>query len=73
MSKQSNAIFTSRRYFFFGLLAAASSCRKSARYRTYPVSILRASSYSEDLESLVRRLLIEHRVSIRGQERSSKT
>ncbi len=67
MSKQRNPILTSRRYFFFGLLATASSCWKSASRRTYPVSILRANSYSVDLESLIRNLLIEHRVLIRGK------
>ena len=56
-----------RRYFFFGLLATGLGCRRSAVRRSYPVSILRASSYSVDLESLVRNLLIEHRVSIAGK------
>lgn len=56
-----------RRYFFLGLFAAASGCRRSANQLTYPVSVVRAHSYSVDLETLIRGALIEHQVSIRGK------
>ena len=56
----------SRRFFFFGSLAAigCSSLRRS--HRPSLVSIVRASSYSADLTGIARRLLIEHRVAVRG-------
>lgn len=58
----------SRRYFFLGALAAT-ACRRSttALREKHRVSILRAGSYSADLERLIRAVLTEHRVRIQGQ------
>lgn len=63
-----------RRYFFFGALAAALGCGRSGTRAqratggaSFPVSIVRASSYGVDLESLVRRILSEHRVAVAGK------
>lgn len=67
MSNSNDLLSCNRRYFFFGLLATAIGCRRSADRRTYPVSIVRANSYSLDLERLIRDLLIEHRVPISGK------
>ncbi len=57
----------SRRYFFFGAFAAAASCRRGTQGAQHRVSILRANSYSGDLEGVVRRILIEHRVRVAGK------
>ncbi len=73
MSSQQHHPYVNRRYFFFGSLAIALGCsrpannRLSAARQTYPVSIVRASSYSVDLESLVRNVLLEHRLSVAGK------
>ena len=56
-----------RRYFFFGSLACAVSCRLPETRRSYPVSILKANSYSLDLEGLIRKLLLEHRLPVQGR------
>lgn len=58
-------ISISRRHFFFGSLALA--CRGQAAAPKPRVSIVRAKSYSSDLESLIRGILIEHRVEIAGK------
>ncbi len=61
---------TTRRYFFFGALGFALSCRRTASGPpTWKprVSIVRAPSYSSDLESLIRRILVEHRVPVAGK------
>ena len=62
----------SRRYFFFGSLALAVSCRGPRRpertlSRGAPVSIVRAGSYSVDLAGKIRRILIEHQVRVAGK------
>lgn len=62
----------SRRYFFFGSLAAAAiSCTRtrqsSGRFPKQFVSIVRAASYSAGLVDIVKRILIEHRVAIAGK------
>ncbi|MBV9404007.1 MAG: DUF362 domain-containing protein, partial [Acidobacteriaceae bacterium] len=56
-----------RRYFFFGALACITSCSKRNQSRPL-VSVVRAASYSSDLESLIRRILTEHRVPIAGKK-----
>lgn len=62
-----NAI--SRRYFFLGSLALAAACRRASLppQQGYPVSVLRAGSYSVDLTRIVKDILIEHRVAVRGK------
>jgi uncharacterized protein (DUF362 family) len=59
-----------RRYFFFGsfALAAAGYSRRTrdSRPRQH-VSIIRAGSYSVELETPIRKLLLEHKVPIRGK------
>lgn len=65
----------SRRYFFFGSLAlgftsigcAHRSQALSSKGRSYPVSVLKAANYSIELEDIVRRVLIEHAVAVRGK------
>jgi uncharacterized protein (DUF362 family) len=64
-----------RRYFFLGSLGLALSCSRrasaprsnSASLDAQRVSIVRAASYSHGLTSLIRRILIDHRVAIRGR------
>ncbi len=58
-----------RRHFFFGIFAFATGCSRQARnFRpAHRVSIMRASSYSVELEGIIRRILIEHRVAIKGK------
>lgn len=57
-----------RRYFFFGLLAGASACQRAGRAsRTGSenrVSIVRSSSYTAELVDPIRRILVEHQVSV---------
>ncbi len=57
-----------RRYFFFGMLGVAAGCSRRADAAKHRVSIVRANSYSRDLESLVRRILIEHQVPLTGKK-----
>lgn len=66
-SHASDPTFINRRYFFFGALATGFACRKPANSRTFPVSIVRAASYSVDLESLIKGILTDHRVAIKGK------
>ena len=72
-SKQHDSYLINRRYFFLGALATAASCRRTKvgrnakQQNSYPVSIVRADSYSVELEGLIRNLLIEHRVQILGK------
>ena len=57
-----------RRHFFFGALALSSSCRRTViRNQRTRVSIVRAGSYSRDLESLIRHILLEHRLQVTGK------
>ena len=56
-----------RRYFFFGCLAYGAACSRAVPRRLHYVSVLRAQSYSSDLESLIRRILLQHRVAIAGK------
>ena len=58
----------SRRQFVAaaGATLALSGCSQPAR-KWSPVSIYRASEYSEDLYDLVRRLIAEHRLDVRGK------
>jgi uncharacterized protein (DUF362 family) len=58
-----------RRHFFFGVFALAAGC--SPRFQNLRsrrrVSILRAGSYSDDLETHIRRILLEHEIPIKGK------
>ncbi len=56
-----------RRHFFFGCFAFAVACSRVAPPQAHRVSIVRAKSYSLDLESRVRGILIEHGVAIAGK------
>ena len=61
-----------RRHFFFGSFAAAVACRRPvqqamSRFPAQQVSILGAGTYSADLTSVIRRILIEHRVDVAGK------
>ncbi len=56
-----------RRYFFFGCFALAASCSRRQSERPTLVTIARASNYSVELESLIRQILVEHRVVVRGK------
>jgi uncharacterized protein (DUF362 family) len=59
-----------RRHFFFGgfALATAGCSRRSQPLRPkHHVSIVRATSYSVDLETRIRKILMEHRVPISGK------
>ncbi|MBV9157003.1 MAG: DUF362 domain-containing protein [Acidobacteriaceae bacterium] len=56
-----------RRYFFFGCFGFAAACSRSGGPRSPRVSIVRAKSYSADLEDVFRRILVEHQVPIRGR------
>jgi uncharacterized protein (DUF362 family) len=56
-----------RRYFFLGSLAAALSCSRVTPSWRPRVSVVRAPSYSADLEALIRRILIEHEVNVAGK------
>jgi uncharacterized protein (DUF362 family) len=59
-----------RRHFFFGSLGLALSCTRrtvqptSANLDSERVSIVRVASYTHDLQSVVRRILEDHRVAI---------
>ena len=64
----SEIVQISRRYFFFGLFGATIGCRGAAQRIEQRVSIVRAKSYSCDLEGIIRRILIEHQVSIAGKK-----
>ena len=58
-----------RRHFFFGSFALAAGCSRrpqGIRPRHY-VSIVRAGSYSADLETRIRKILVEHKVTITGK------
>ncbi len=56
-----------RRHFFLGCFALASCTKpKQARAKTL-VSVIRAESYDKDLASIIRRILIEHRVATQGR------
>jgi uncharacterized protein (DUF362 family) len=57
-----------RRYFFFGMLGVAISCRRTGGTPKPLVSIVRARSYSCDLQTLVRRILVEHQLPIAGKK-----
>jgi uncharacterized protein (DUF362 family) len=56
-----------RRYFFFGCLAFAAACSRVTDRTKHRVSIIRAHSYSVDLPSIVRRILLEHQVPVIGK------
>jgi uncharacterized protein (DUF362 family) len=56
-----------RRYFFLGCLAFAAGCSRVANGAKHRVSILRARSYSADLVSIIRRVLLDHRVALAGK------
>jgi uncharacterized protein (DUF362 family) len=58
-----------RRYFFFGsfALAAGYSQRIQRAQASHSVSIVRTTSYSADLEMLIRQILLEHKVPITGK------
>lgn len=57
----------SRRYFFLGSFAAALSCSRVAPSWKARVSVVRAASYSVELETLIRRILLEHGISVIGK------
>ncbi len=57
-----------RRYFFLGSLALGTGCmRPRSEISAHRVTIAKAFDYSVDLESIVRRILIDHQVSIAGK------
>ena|ERR1700761_4500533 len=56
-----------RRYFFLGCLALASGCSRVGHRTKHRVSIVRASSYSVDLVSLMRRVLLDHQIAVAGK------
>ncbi len=58
-----------RRHFFLGALGIALGCSKRPNHPTPSrrVSIIRAASYKHDLESVVRQILTEHRVDVKGK------
>jgi uncharacterized protein (DUF362 family) len=56
-----------RRHFFFGCLALGCGCSRVRDRSKYRVSIVRARSYSADLESMIRHILTEHQVQIAGK------
>lgn len=47
--------------------AVLAGCSRSATVKLAPVSILRAGTYSEDLYELMRRIITEHRLDVRGK------
>ena len=55
-----------RRYFFFGCFGFAMACSRAARQPGPRVSIIRAKSYSADLQDVFRRILLEQQVPIKG-------
>ncbi len=60
-----------RRFFFFGAFAcsvlhADRSLRRSSRTESL-VSIRRATSYQQDLDAILRSILVEHLVPVRGK------
>jgi len=67
MNREPRFVSLSRRHFFFGCFALAVGCRKPVARAKHRVSIVRARSYSVEMESLVRNLLIEHNVSVAGR------
>jgi uncharacterized protein (DUF362 family) len=56
-----------RRYFFFGCFAFAAACQQNRRLARHQVTTVRAPSYSIDLTALIRRILIQHRVTVKHQ------
>lgn len=57
-----------RRHFFFGMLAVAAT-RRAISGRVAPrVSIVRASSYSGELQALICRILVEHQLAVSGKK-----
>jgi uncharacterized protein (DUF362 family) len=57
-----------RRYFFFGALSTlAVSCNKAARETSATVSIIKAASYSVELASVIKNILLEHRIEVAGK------
>ncbi len=61
-------MYLNRRYFFLGGLALASGCMRSrSQAPIHRVSIVKAANYSVDLESIVRRVLLDHKVAVAGK------
>ena len=57
-----------RRYFFFGgLSTVAVSCNKVVRETSATVSIIKAASYSVELASLIKNILLEHHIEVSGK------
>lgn len=56
-----------RRHFFLGCFAFAAGCWRPTDRTKHRVSILRAQSYSVDLASLMRRILVDHQVEVAGK------
>lgn len=57
-----------RRHFFFGIFSLASGCSTIRRPRSAAkVSIVKASGYDVELYDSIRRILVEHRLSIAGK------
>lgn len=56
-----------RRYFFFGCLGFAAACSRATRKLEPRVSIVRANSYTSNLQDLFRRILVEHQLPILGK------
>lgn len=57
-----------RRHFFLGSLAFAAGCSRVTELTKHRVSIVRAGSYSMDLVSIIRRVLVDHQVAIAGKK-----
>ncbi len=62
----------SRRYFFFGSLAVVAAAYRrsatvSAHGERYPVSIVKAASYSAELAGPIKQILLDHRVAVLGK------
>ncbi|MBV9498978.1 MAG: DUF362 domain-containing protein [Acidobacteriaceae bacterium] len=56
-----------RRHFLLGSFACLAACHGNRTSLRHSVTIARAASYSADLVDLIRRILVEHRVAVKGQ------
>jgi uncharacterized protein (DUF362 family) len=56
-----------RRYFFLGCFALAAGCSHVAERAKHRVSVVRAKSYSMDLVSVIRRVLLDHQLALAGK------
>ncbi len=56
-----------RRHFLLGSFACLAACHSNRASSRSAVTIARAASYSIDLTDVIRRILIEHRVTVKNQ------